>query len=234
MPHIIKIIGTFFALILCSFKTTSATQHDVQSWFNVTAIGNFNQKDNTDSKIKFWLEGQERVGDEVSRFTQTLLRPGIGYSFNTNLSLWVGYAWTYTGLPLTSTPFAENRIWEQLLWVKSYDSVTLTSRTRIEQRFLQNNPKTAYRARQLFKVGIPLNHSPKWSLVSSEEVFIHKNNFNGPNSKGFDQNRFFIGIGYEFTPNLITEIGYMNQYIQRVGIPNFLANIASFNLFLSL
>lgn len=231
MPPFFKI---FVGLLLLHSATLfAATQDDFQTWLNLTAIGTFQKQDKTPSNIKYWLEGQERVGDDSTRSTQSLLRSGLGYSLTDNLSLWLGYAWVQTGYPLTSSPFAENRIWEQLLWMKTYSKFTLTSRTRMEQRFLENSPKTAYRARQMFKIGIPFKDS-KFSLVSSEEVFIHKNNFTGTASRGFDQNRAFIGFGYRFNPNLITEIGYMNQYIRRVGVPNFLANIASVNLYLSL
>ncbi len=32
---------------------------------------------------------------------------------------------------------------------------------------------------------------------------------------GLDQNRVFVGVGYKFDPVFRTEIGYMNQYINR-------------------
>jgi len=221
-------------LLLYPFTCFSNTQEDFQTWLNITAIGTVQKQDKTPSKIKYWLEGQERVGDDSSRTTQTLARTGLGYALTNNLSLWLGYGWIHTSYPLTRSPFEENRIWEQLLWTKTYSQFTLTSRTRLEQRFLENTHKTAYRARQLFKIVIPLHQNSKISLVSSDELFIHKNNFSGTASRGFDQNRAFIGFGYRFNPSLVTEIGYMNQYIRRVGVPNFVANIASINLLVTL
>jgi hypothetical protein len=217
-----------------TFKAECSTEKDFQSWINITANGNFHKQDKTSSRIKYWLEGQQRIGDDSTHFTQTLFRPGIGYALTVNLSLWLGYAWVYTGYPLTSKPFEENRIWQQLLWIKTTRYLTWMSRTRMEQRFLENNSKTALRARQLLKISIPLNHYKKFSFVSSNELFWHKNNFIGRNSSGFDQNRLFIGFGYQINPQIITEIGYMNQYIRRFGVPNFLSNIISVNFFLSL
>jgi Protein of unknown function (DUF2490) len=29
---------------------------------------------------------------------------------------------------------------------------------------------------------------------------------------GFDQNRAFVGLGYRFSPEIKTEVGYMNQH----------------------
>ncbi|MGC1181516.1 DUF2490 domain-containing protein [Legionella sp.] len=222
----------FFFLVI--FQTQAATEDDFQTWLNLTVIGSFHKADKSDSLFKYWLENQERLGDSSTHFTQILLRPGLGYTLNPELTLWLGYAWIYTGRPLTQYPFEENRIWEQLLWVKKLRYFTFTSRTRMEQRFLENNSKTAYRARQLVKFAIPLSAYPQWGVVSSDELFLHKNNFIGKNSQGFDQNRFFLGMSYTFNALFTTEMGYMNQYIRRFGVPNFCANILSINFFLNL
>ncbi len=211
-----------------------ALERDFQSWFNITAIGKTHSKDKILGRVQYWLEGQQRLGDDSSRFSQILLRPGLGYALTENLSIWLGYAWIYTGKPNTPNPFEEDRIWQQLLWIKTYRSLTLMSRTRTEQRFLENNPKTAYRFRELIKISVPLKHYPEFSFVTSDELFLHKNNFVGTNSRGFDQNRYFIGLGYKISPIATTELGYMNQYIRRFGVPDFLANIVSINFYLSL
>ncbi len=197
-------------------------------------MGSINKDSPSFKRFKYWLEGQERIGDDASRFSQTLFRTGIGYMLTERASLWVGYAWIKTGIPFTLQPFTEDRLWEQFLWIKKTPSGIYTSRTRMEQRFTTNTHKTAYRARQLLKIAIPFKSHPNFSLVSSDELFWHKNNFIGKNGKGFDQNRFFVGIGYQFNPKISTEIGYMNQYIRRFGIPNFLNNILSINMYANL
>lgn len=225
------LIGVF---IFCwSTKVNCALERDFQSWFSITAIGKTHSDDKILGRLRYWLEDQERLGADSSRFSQILLRPGLGYALTENLSIWLGYAWIYTGKPNTSSPFEEDRIWQQLLWTKTNNYLTFTSRTRTEQRFLENNPKTAYRLRQLIKFSVPFKHFNKMSFVTSDELFIHKNNFVGRNSRGFDQNRYFVGIGYKINPVINTEIGYMNQYIRRVGVPDFLANIFSLNFSLN-
>jgi hypothetical protein len=222
-------------IVFCYFQQGfAATERDFQTWFNVTATGNFNKESKAFSRFKYWLEGQDRIGDNSSRSSQEMLRPGLGYSLTENTSLWLGYGWIHTGAPFTTTPFAENRIWQQLLWTKSYNYWTFLSRTRLEQRFLGNNHKVAYRARQLAKIVVPLKIDSNFSFVSTDELFWHKNNFIGRNSRGFDQNRFFIGFGYQLYPKVTIEIGYMNQYIRRVGVPNFCSNILAANLLINL
>lgn len=228
----------YFAALLILFYASqqgfAATERDFQTWFNVTAIGNFAKESKAYSRFKYWLEGQDRIGDISSRSSQEMLRSGLGYSLTANTSLWLGYGWIHTGAPFTSTPFAENRMWQQLLWTKSYEYLTLLSRTRLEQRFLANNPKVAYRARQLAKITVPLKISSNFSFVSYDELFWHTNNFVGRNSKGFDQNRVFIGLGYQLYPAVTAEIGYMNQFIRRVGVPNFCSDILAVNIIINL
>jgi len=228
----------FFCLLILGggAKGVCATQRDFQVWPNLTVISRFSHDDTTLGHVRCWLEGQERIGNDSKRLTQTLLRPGLGYAITRNLSIWVGYAWIHTNFPLTTSPFNENRIWQQLLWVKTTPHLTFTSRTRMEQRFFQNDPnnnKVAYRARQFTKIAIPLKANSKLSFVSFDEIFWHKNDYIGRNGRGFDQNRVFIGLGYTINSNATTEIGYMNQFIRRFGVPNFLSNVVSVNFFLN-
>lgn len=222
-------------LLILSIKTTvqCATYHDVQTWTNLTSVGTLCSKGATVNCLKLWLEGQARFGDDITRLSQSMARVGLGYQITQNTSLWFGYAWIDTGWPLTQNPFIEDRIWQQLLWIKPYKYARVTNRIRTEQRFAPHFAKTAYRIREMLKMIAPLPLHEKWSLVSSDEIFWHKNNFIGNEGQGFDQNRFFLGVGYNFTPTIITEIGYMNQYIHRIGVPNFQAHIASLNLYIN-
>src|SRR5689334_22961472 len=113
-----KWIPIFIMLLSYSMGSYSDTQRDFQTWLNLTMTGYIDKQSNTLNRVKYWLEGQERIGDDSTRSSQTLLRTGLGYELKSNLSLWVGYAWIYTGAPNTSHPYHEDRIWEQLLWVK--------------------------------------------------------------------------------------------------------------------
>ncbi|MBI2786350.1 MAG: DUF2490 domain-containing protein [Legionella longbeachae] len=231
------VLHLFLGLILIFSWPKNAfcsLEQDFQTWLNITAIGKTHSENKFWSRVRYWLEGQQRWGEDSSHFSQTLLRPGLGYALTENTTIWLGYGWVYTGEPFTSNTFEENRIWQQLLWVKTHLHLTLTSRTRMEERFLENAPKTAYRFRQLVKMSIPFKNQPKISFATSDEVFFHLNNFIGANNRGFDQNRLFVGLGYQLNPFIKTEIGYMNQYIRRVDVPNFLSNILSINFYLSL
>lgn len=74
--------------------------------------------------------------------------------------------------------------------------------------------------------------APDFSVVASDEFFANINKTNYGADDGFDQNRAFGGIGYNFNKNIKTELGYMNQYIRKLG-PDQMDHILSVNLYLN-
>ena len=117
-------------MFLLPLGAIGAEISDAQNWWGITAIGVFH-KNHSATPFKYWLEGQQRLGDHNSRSSQRFVRPGLGYALNETTSIWLGYAWVYTGVPLTITPFMEERLWEQLLCVRKYSHHTFSSRTRV-------------------------------------------------------------------------------------------------------
>jgi hypothetical protein len=230
----ILIASTVMGLMLSGPVAAERVAEDFQTWGNITATGNFSPT----SRVKWWLEGQGRFGANSERFSQAIIRPGVGYAVNEKTSLWLGYAWIPTSIPFAGSPFNEHRIWQQLLWSNPYSFGKITSRTRTEQRFfdIQGSTDVAHRLRQLLKWSIPLpSISPNVSFVLADEIFVNFNDIDTGIQAGFDQNRFFSGIAYKFSPVVTGEIGYLNQYINRVAnpIPDQMQHILSVNLFLN-
>ncbi len=215
----ILIASTVIGAVLTSPAIAEKTVEDFQTWGAITATGDFSSIDPKLKKLKFWMEGQGRFGDNSSRFSQSLIRPGIGYAVNEKTSVWLGYAWVPTSRPFAATsPFNEHRIWQQLLWANEYSFGKITSRTRSEQRFFDSpgNNDVAYRYRQLFELSVPMPFIlPNVSFVVSNEIFINLNSTNSGIRSGFNQNRAFAGIGYSFNKITSGRIGYMNQYLNR-------------------
>lgn len=216
---------------------------DFQSWNNVTAIGKFDALGITNPKLanfRWWMEGQGRFGDDGTRFSQAIIRPGIGYQINRTTSIWAGYAWAPTTTPFANHAFDEHRMWQQALWSDRYKigpfNPTFALRSRIEERWVDNwkGQDTAYRFRQLARVLIPLPQAPAFGLVLANEIFVHLNPADwGPRS-GFDQNRAFAGVAYTVNKNARAEIGYMNQTLNRINNShNLMDHILSANLFLN-
>ena len=218
---------------------------DFQSWNNITAIGKFDSLGITNPKLanfRWWMEGQGRFGNDGTRFSQAIVRPGLGYQVNRTTQVWLGYAWAPTTAPFASTSFDEQRMWQQVSWADRFKigpfNPTFALRTRFEERWAEawKSPSgdTGYRFRQLARVLIPLPQAPNFGLVLADEIFVHMNAADwGPRS-GFDQNRAFAGGAYTFNKFARAEIGYMNQTLNRMNNShNLMDHILSTNLFLN-
>lgn len=230
----IKALSLFRIIIFCLFSmcmnNALAAEDDFQLWTNITATGSVSKEL---AKVKYWLEYQGRFGEDASKLSQLLLRPGIGYQLSPSTSIWVGYAWIRTALPFAIIPNHENRIWQQLLWSNKNQRFIFTLRSRLEQRLLPDTIHTAWRYRQLFKIGYFIPNHEKFSLIGMDEIFYHLNNFNHQNNSGVDQNRAFIGIGYKTTEQSTIEFGYLNQNIRRTTREDFNGNCLYLSLLLN-
>ena len=213
-------------LISSSPVAAEALDQDFQVWGNITAQGNFgalNPNNPELKRFKWWAEGQGRFGNDASQFTQSLIRPGLGYAITDKIAAWIGYAWAPTAEPLATRPFDEHRIWQQVTWADSFSFGRLSARARFEQRFFDNmvpdpGPNdVAHRFRQLVKLAVPMpSISPNLSFVVQDEIFVNMTTpHQGWITSGYDQNRFFTGLAYKINPIATAEIGYMNQHINR-------------------
>ncbi len=161
------------------------------------------------------LEAQERFTDDASRLGQLLLRPAVGYKLDASTTLFVGYAYVGTepkGRSITN----EHRVFQQLSFRLLGDGkgVTLTGRTRLEQRFFEEQSGTGLRLRQQLRLTAPVSRTVTAVLWS--EPFI-----------GFNQTRLqrggiglwrnFVGINVPLGKSFRLEPGYLNQYVVRNG-----------------
>jgi hypothetical protein len=166
-------------------------------------------------------------GDE---WQQLLIRPGIQYTLNDQVTFAAGYAYVNT-YPYGDFPapddFPEHRTWEQVSVRTPFLGLDWTHRLRLEQRFIGTFESTDIgtlevtdyryenRFRYLLRTMIPLSASRKTHLILWDEVFI---NFGGEvMGNTFDQNRFFIGIGQTLGRGFRLEAGFMEQTVQRRG-----------------
>jgi hypothetical protein len=210
-------------LALTGASGARADQQDVSAWLNVT------YQIRIDGPWMAWAEAQGRFGEDVGRLSQSILRPGLGYEIRPGLIAWAGYA-RINSFNATSQ-VGEDRFWQQLSWTvgKVFDG-TLSSRTRLEQRLLQNGKDTGWRARELVRYEHPFFEGSDMSVVFTSETFMALNRADWGARSGFDQIRNFIGIGFTPFPSARLELGYMNQYIERPGPVNRSNHILSFNL----
>jgi len=212
-------------------------QTDSGFWGNGTARGNFGYVDPDLKRWLWWVEGQARFReccDNNFALNQSLLRPGLGYALTDQSTVWVGYARIENYSP-GHTDVPENRVWEQYMWSGKTPLGAFTSRSRLEQRWQANGGDTGMRFRQFFRMSWPIPFLPTIDFVVWDEAFVNLLNTDWgppPSKQGLDQNRGFVGIGYRFSPEVRTEIGYMNQFIEtHTNANDRMNNILSMTVF---
>ncbi len=217
-----------------------AADEDFRIWENVTTIAKLGSIDPSLEKWRLWMESQGRFRDDARTADQALGRGGIGYALSDRVSLWLGYAHIAT-FPEGAKTQHENRIWQQVLLTDKALFGDLTSRTRLEQRFIQNVTPVEWRLREFLRFSHPLGDGSPLSLVLWDEVFVRLNSTTPSTRFGFDQNRAFAGLGYTFSEKARVEIGYMNQLIlarvvsrQEQKFDQRMNHILSVSLFLNL
>ena len=202
-------------LSLCA--QTSARVGDPN--FNAWAMYFGNHK--TSDKWGLHLEGQWRRAEGGLTWQQLLLRPGVNYYLNDNVTLTLGYAYIrsypYGDFPTSAAAFPEHRVWQQLLIRHKTGRVNFQQRYRTEQRWISTGAawRTQDRFRYMVRGDIPLKG--RWSLGLYNELWVNYGRNLSPNF--FDQNRAYAALGYNTGTKLgRLEFGYMNQTLaQRNG-----------------
>jgi len=180
-------------------------EHDLQLWTPVTFDSRIYRN------LRGYLEINPRIGDNVTRMSQLLVRPALQYRVNDGCSLFAGYLWATTYQ--NGDVLHEHRLWEQVLFDKDIKRFSIINRTRLEQRMFPHLADTGNRLRHMLKLEYDLNK--KLYLVASDELFINLNSVkNGPQA-GIDQNRIFAGVGVRPLPKTRVEAGYQFQWINR-------------------
>ena len=229
------ILTPLFLLILLALSAARAdTVEDSGIWIAAFGQGSLEIINPKLQKYRWWFDTHARYRDAGGQFYQGIVRPGLGYSLTGNTAVWLGYAWITTS-PVGGEDFDEHRIWQQLTWSTRLDPVTLSTRSRLEQRFLETGDDTGWRFRQLLQLQYPFSFEPRLSLVGYDELFIHLNSTDWGADSGFDQNRLFAGFGWNFdTDRRITgAIGYLNQFTRKPSGDNEMNHILSIYLLLN-
>lgn len=164
----------------------------------------------------------------------------IGYQFNDNHSIHIGYAFQNVKDPYANQayPFNENRAWEQYTYTTPTPFGNFSARSRFEQRTVNlsqskyDGSEVGLRFRQQFRLSYPLDE--QWSIIGWDEIFINANTVNWGPVSGIDQNRVFVGVSCKFDQVWRTEIGYMNQYINRDTANDRDFDLVSLNLYIDM
>lgn len=171
---------------------------DGRLWVNVTAQGGFADAHAALNRWRWYLELQPRWREGGEEVDQLLVRPGVSFKVSDAATLWFGYGNVFS-YPAVGDTVHENRLWQQYLYkFKPVARVALTSRTRLEERWLKTGNDTGVRVRQMLRLDRPFESRPALSAVIWNEFFVNANSADWGAHDGFDQNRAFAGLSYMF------------------------------------
>lgn len=135
---------------------------------------------------------------------------------------------------LNHPSYEGNRICQQVLFSRRFESFKIVSRTRLEERWIEHVDGTAFRFRTGLHGMYPLPMAPVWALVAADESIVNLNTVGTRGlAAGFDQNRIFVGVNRTFSQYVNMGIGYQNQLLSSRSIPN-LANQMNHTILLQL
>ena len=218
------------ALLLFLFSFTSFAQKNIvtkeQMW-----LGYFNQTRIT-NKFGIWADVHMRTTDHfVKEKFQFITHNGLTYFASDNVRLTGGYTYSYIYPDGGKLGRPEHRPWQQLWWRQNYNRFQTLQWIRFEQRFrrkeenghLVDGYNFNYRIRYNLSLFVPLKgkkmvaKTPFVAVI--DEIFINLGKEITYNY--FDNNRFFIGLGYQFTSYLNMQLGYMNLFQQQANGKDF-------------
>jgi hypothetical protein len=168
------------------------------------------------------MQHMVRIGAEVY-ITPKLSVVPIGYA----------YIWNYQyGKQPAAYVNNERRIWQHVAYKHHINRVAISHRLRLEERYLENNHKgedgsvvndgftnVQTRLRYRLVTNIPLNHKkldPKTIYISIwDEVFFSRGK--AVTYHEADQNRLFVGPGYQITKKVAVQAGYFYQYLVKAN-----------------
>jgi hypothetical protein len=207
---------SYLALVGASLSLTSFfAQKQIDNQLNGWVVYQGNHKLN--KQFDLHTEYQWRRADGFNDWQQSLARVGLDYKLNPSVTFSCGYGWILT-YPYGSQPIAnrtyENRLWQQVILKQPIGNFQVQHRYRLEQRWID----TLFRQRMRYRAQciIPLQNTylkeGKGLFMNvNDEIFLGFGKGIGKNI--LDQNRFIAAVGYQFSPNLNVQMGYLNQFV---------------------
>ena len=203
------ITNTVVSVLLTLLWATNAraqTVTDDRVWF--TTI--LQEPGNAGSPWRWSLEVINRSREGVSELDTFGLRFAPMFALNSHSSVGGGYAFV-PNFPVTGGTTLEQRVFGQYIWTGAAGGGTLTLRSRVESRFIENNSGPLGRFRQQVRFSHVVRQGSRLSWLAYDEFHVHLNN-TSRSARGVDQNRAFGGVSVAADTQVRIEAGYLNQF----------------------
>lgn len=191
---------------------------ETQGWFFIS------HQQTLSPKFDLLADAQLRSANHVDYLTTLLLRSALSYNINKKHSVALGYAykgdWEHEEASTAYT--LENRIYQQYLYKFKLKHIELSLRGRLEQRWIkEENVNFSQRARAFISAQIPLIADTGFTkglyAGAQDEIFLNMQHKNRVNKNLFDQNRWYVSLGYRWSKNIDTEFGYMQWFQKEIN-----------------
>jgi long-subunit fatty acid transport protein len=235
MRELVLVVGLLLVMEQQAFSQTKEFETEEQTW-----LGYFNQTRFT-NKSGMWLDLHLRfAGDFLDHKALSIARAGYTYYLSDHVKLTAAYAYATRYSTVSGPNVPEHRPWQQIQWQEKKNGFNMMQWVRLEERFrrkvsageLTDEYSFNYRIRYNMAFTIPL----KGKQVVAKTPFLFANNEVMINfgkeivNNYFDQNRAFVGLGYQFTSHLNAQLGYMYVF-QQLPAGNEYLNINTIRLF---
>lgn len=174
-------------------------------------------------------EAQERFTNDADRLGQLLLRSFVGYRIDETVNIGGGYAYILTD-PVGPQEINEHRFYQELnVRLIEADGLTVSSRTRLEQRTFEEGNGISWRLRNFVQLRAPISENNKF--VAYTEPFIELNETEFQRG-GISVWRNFVGVSVPLADGIEMVPGYLNQTVFREG-EDRMDHVANVNVFMA-
>ena len=222
--------------ITSSFAQEKTVVDAEQTWFAY-----FNQTRLT-KKSGIWVDLHLRLTENFGeKASLSIARVGYTYYLTDQARVTAGYGYVTQYAPTEDVPnIPEHRPWQQIQWFEKKKWFSMMQYIRLEERFrrkveageLTSEYSFNYRIRYNMALSIPLKG--KEIVKGTPFLFLndelHINLGKEITNNYFDQNRFFVGVGYQITSTLNAHLGYMKVF-QRQPVGSTFVDIDAIRLF---
>lgn len=225
------IFSLSFLLLIPFFSAAqnNMINNTTQMWSEVDLIGKMHKKWKWQLDIQYSRQSPYESLALFKYNSQLTLRPWFHYYVTPNLriSLFAGEWYNYAIPEVGAREYPEYRVALQTSYYSHFKLNIVQNRLRTEVREIkdrQGNFETVLRERYMLKYQHLLNHETydknSSYLIAFNEFFVNDGSA-VTGYKMFDQNRVFLGIGYNLTDNVGFETGYFNQLQHHAHDINF-------------
>lgn len=212
------------AVAALASAAANARDHDVQIWNTVSATKAVSPT--TDIVVDI----SARYFEDASYIGQFLFRTGVTRKLGGGVSVTGGYIYSRNDRSDAASELHEHRAWEQVQvrLLRTRGGFELTTRTRLEQRFLQGERDVALRFRQQLRAQLPLGKTGV-GIAGSYEILAEANGPSWGPKRGIEQLRTYAGLTLPIDKRLSADLGYLNIHVFRRG-ENRVNDIATLTL----